>query len=177
MDSDLSDVDGSATYEGGSVGVYVKNVLDDQANIVSATSGHFSADVEWTANFGGGSVPAYDQFTIGGKITGFVLQHGEANDWAVGLGLTDLSGRADNDPGESAPGSSHMSTFSGVAIGDSTAAAGTWNGVFHGSSAEVDHDMNTATPLIRRQPVAVVGEFNANFTDGTAAGGFGANKQ
>ena len=38
-------VEGSATYEGGSVGVYVKNVLDDQANIVSATSGHFSADV------------------------------------------------------------------------------------------------------------------------------------
>ena len=28
------------------VGVYVKNVLDDQANVVSATSGHFSADVE-----------------------------------------------------------------------------------------------------------------------------------
>ena len=38
----LDDVEGSATYEGGSVGVYVKNVLDNQANVVSATSGHFS---------------------------------------------------------------------------------------------------------------------------------------
>ena len=27
------------------------------------------------------------------------------------------------------------------------------------------------------KPVAVIGEFNANFTDGTAAGGFGANKK
>ena len=31
-DSDLAGVVGSATYKGGSVGVYVKNVLDDQAN-------------------------------------------------------------------------------------------------------------------------------------------------
>ena len=31
--------------------------------------------------------------------------------------------------------------------------------------------------MINPQPVAVVGEFNANFTDGTAAGGFGVNKK
>ena len=84
--------------------MYVKNVLDDQANIVSATSGHFSADVALTANFGGGNVPDNDQFTIGGKITGFVLQHGEENDWKVGLGLADFSGRpVGNAPGESVP--------------------------------------------------------------------------
>ena len=71
--------------------MYVKNVLDNQGGIVeSATSGHFSADVALTANFGGGNVPSNDQFTIGGKITGFVLQHGEENDWAVGLGLADF---------------------------------------------------------------------------------------
>ena len=100
--TELEGVTGSAVYEGGSVGVYVKNVLDDQANIVSATSGHFSADVELTANFGGGGVPANDQFTIGGKITGFVLQHGEANDWEVGLGLADFGNRVDgNEPGKS----------------------------------------------------------------------------
>ena len=62
--SDLGNVVGSATYGGGAVGVYVKNVLDDQANITSATSGHFSADVELRANFGGGNVAANDQFTI-----------------------------------------------------------------------------------------------------------------
>ena len=178
-DSDLASVLGSATYEGGSVGVYVKNVLDDQANIVSATSGHFSADVELTATFGGGDVADNNKFTIGGKITDFVLQHGEENDWAVGLGLADFSGgRMENGaPGKSAPGSSHNNEFSGEATGDSTAAAGSWNGAFYGSSATVDHDMNDDTPNIFPQPVAVIGEFNANFTDGTAAGGFGANKQ
>ena len=175
-------VTGSATYEGGSVGVYVKNVLDDQANIVSATSGHFSADVELTANFGGGGVPANDQFTIGGKITKFVLQNGEVNDWAVGLGLADFGGRAEDAKiGETRPGSTYASMFKGVATGDSTAVAGSWNGMFHGEAGQIDHDNDAAelvsTPLVNTPPAAVTGEFNANFTDGTAAGGFGANKQ
>ena len=178
VDNTIGGVTGSATYEGGSVGVYVKNVLDDQANIVSATSGHFSADVELTANFGGGNVPANDQFTIGGKITGFVLQHGEENDWAVGLGLADFSGRqGTNEPGKSAPDTDYMNTFIGVATGDSTAVAGSWNGVFHGEAGQIDHDMDGDTDPINTPPAAVVGEFNANFTDGTTAGAFGANKQ
>ena len=155
-------------YNGGSVGVYVKNVLDDQANVVSATSGHFSADVDLTATFGGGNLPVFDQFTIGGKITGFVLQHDEENDWEVGLGLADFGSREPgNDPGESVPGTGRTNTFDGVAIGDSTAAAGTWNGMFHGVAG--------GTPAVNTKPAAVTGEFNANFTDGTAAGGFGAN--
>ena len=85
--------------------MYVKNVLDDQANIVSATSGHFSADVDLTANFGGGNLPSFDQFTIGGKITGFVLQHDEVNDWEVGLGLADFSGRTGLGAGKEPPSS------------------------------------------------------------------------
>ena len=176
-DLGLSDVVGRASYEGGSVGVYVKNVLDDQANVVSATSGHFSADVELTANFGGGNVPDNNQFAIEGMVTDFVLQHGEENDWAVKLGLADFSGRTGIGPGKEGPGSDFAGTFNGVATGDSTAAPGSWNGVFHGSSANFDHDMDNTTGDINRQPVAVVGEFNANFTDGTAAGGFGANKK
>ena len=174
-DLGLSAVVGTAGYKGGSVGVYVKNVLDDQANIVSATSGHFSADVELTANFGGGNVPDNNQFAIEGMVTDFVLQHGEENDWAVKLGLADFSGRTGMGPGKEGPGNDFAGTFSGVATGDSTALPGTWNGAFHGSSAAVDHDMDGDTPNINPQPVAVVGEFNANFTDGTAAGGFGAN--
>ena len=175
--STLEVVTGSATYEGGSVGVYVKNVLDDQANIVSATSGHFSADVELTATFGGGDVADNNQFTIGGKITDFVLQHGEENDWGVGLGLADFSGRPENDPGKSEPGNTYTDMFSGVATGDSTAVAGSWNGMFHGVSGNLDHDGDGDTPTVNTPPVAVTGEFSANFTDGTAAGGFGANTQ
>ena len=177
-DSDLAQVVGTATYKGGATGVYVKNVLDAQANIVSATSGQFSAAVTLDASFGGGNVAANNQFTIGGTVTKFALEHGEDNDWAVSLDLADLSGRTGEDePGESGPGSSHNNVFNGVATGDSTAVPGSWNGTFYGSSAEVDHDMDDTTDDIRRQPVAVIGEFNANFTDGTTAGAYGANKK
>ena len=177
-DTDLRDIVGTAAYAGGSVGVYVKNLLDEQGNITSATSGHFSAAVALNASFGGGDVAENNHFAIEGTITDFVLANGEENDWAVKLGLTDFSGRAaGNEPGKSEPGNNHVNEFSGVATGDSTAAAGTWNGVFWGSSASGDHDMDTDTPDTSPQPVAVTGEFNANFTDGTAAGGFGANKE
>ena len=42
---------GSASYSGGAVGVYVKNVFDSQGNIDTATSGHFKADASLTAYF------------------------------------------------------------------------------------------------------------------------------
>ena len=176
-ENDIETVTGRAEYEGGSVGVYVKNVLDGEGNITSATSGHFSADVALTANFGGGNVPLNNQFAIEGTVTGFVLANGEENDWAVKLGLADFSGRAEGeDPGESVPGNNKVGIFDGETTGDSTAASGTWNGTFYGVVGQIDHDENSDTPAINTSPAAVTGEFNANFTDGTAAGGFGANK-
>ena len=48
----LPDVTGSATYEGGAAGVYVKNVFTSEGAIDTATSGHFTADAELTAYFG-----------------------------------------------------------------------------------------------------------------------------
>lgn len=56
------------------------------------------------------------------------------------------------------------------------AAAGTWNGMFHGEAGQIDHDSDGATPAINTALGAVTGEFNANFTDGTVAGGFGAEE-
>ena len=44
---------GTASYEGGAVGVYVKNVFDSAGEIDTATSGHFNADASLTAHFGG----------------------------------------------------------------------------------------------------------------------------
>ena len=179
VDSGLRVVTGSADYKGDTVGVYVKNVTDNAGAITSATSGHFAATVDLSATFGGGGVPANDQFTIGGTITDFVLQHGEENDWAVKLGLADFSGGRDGggEPGKSAPGNSITNAFSGVATGDSTAGAGKWNGIFHGVAGDVDHDSDPDTATVNTAPVAVIGEFNANFTDGTAAGGFGVDEE
>ena len=180
-DGGIGSVMGTASYSGSSVGVYVKNVLDQQANIVTATSGHFMADVALNATFGGNSVPANDHFTISGTVTGFELSGGEENDWAVTLGLTDFSGRTTgNEPGMSEPGTIHVNEFSGVATGDATAPAGSWSGTFWGlAGSAVDHDGDgsetTPTPAINQAPAAVTGEFNAHFTDGVAAGGYGAN--
>ena len=170
-------VTGSATYDGDAVGVYVKNVLDGQANILSATSGHFKADVELTANFGGGNVADNNKFAIGGTMDNFALQHGETNDWAVSLGLADFSGRTGMGPGKEEAGSDFKNVFNGTATGDSTSAAGSWNGAFYGEAGQLNHDNNADTPDVNTAPGAVVGEFNANFTDGTVAGGYGANKK
>ena len=43
---------GTASYEGGAVGVYVKNAFDSDGVIDTATSGHFKADASLMAYFG-----------------------------------------------------------------------------------------------------------------------------
>ena len=179
--NDLQNITGTATYEGGAAGVYVKNVTDSQAATVTATAGQFEANVTLDASFGGGGVAANNQFTIGGKVTAFTLHETggpsvKNDDWGVSLNLANF-GTRDGEPGKSPHTGNVNNVFNGTATGDSTAAPGTWNGAFWGSSALVDHDDDDTTDMIRREPVAVTGEFNANFTDGTAAGGFGANKK
>ena len=171
--ANITDITGTASYSGSSVGVYVNNVLDGQGSIVSATSGHFLADVAIDASFGGAGVSMNNQHTISGTIDNFRLSGEEDNDWSVTLGLADFSGRT-GEPGMSTPGTTFATDFDGTATGDAGAAAGSWSGMFHGSTADYDHDMDTDTPQINQQPSAVTGEFNANFTNGTAAGGFGA---
>ena len=52
----LLTVGGSATYNGGATGVYVKNVHNSDGTLDTATAGHFTADAELTAYFGGGDV-------------------------------------------------------------------------------------------------------------------------
>ena len=115
--------------------MYVKNVLDDQANIVSATSGHFSADVALTANFGGGNVAENDQFTIEGTVTDFELAGGEENDWAVKLGLADFGNREDGTiPANPFPAAAARMCSTVWLQVTARLAAGSWNGVFYGST-------------------------------------------
>ena len=56
-------------------------------------------------------------------------------------------------------------------------AEGSFSATFHGDVMAVDHDMDDATPDVAPHPSSVVGEFNANFSNGSAVGGFGARKQ
>lgn len=142
---------GNATYEGGAVGVYVHEVNPGGGSKPdSATSGHFNADVSLTAYFGDSPDVAMTKHnTIEGTIDNFSLSGGEANAWSVAV----------QGPIVEANGNVVAGTAKG-GRGD-----GSMTATFHGV-ANADN-----------QPSSIVGEFNADFTNGTAAGGFGARKQ
>ena len=154
-------VDGSATYNGGALGVYVRNVYNPDSTIASATSGHFTADAMLTANFGGGGLGTDVQNTVTGTIHNFVLSGVEYDDWAVTLRGT----IADN-------AVSGMTDVTPDNMVDDT--DGTFNATFHGPSGDVDHDDDSTTDEVNTAPHTVVGEFDADFNNGAVAGGFGA---
>ena len=157
----VASVTGTATYDdGGATGVYVKNVHTIEGDIESATAGHFTADVSLMATFGQVPVSATDTTgtiapsllnTLTGTIDNFDLSGGEAVTWAVNLegDITENDG-----------------TASGSANGGG--AAGMFSATFHGPTTDAEND-----PI---QPHTVVGEFGANFSNGSVAGGFGARK-
>ena len=158
--SSVANVDGSATYSGGATGVYVKDVLTSTGALDSSTSGHFTATTNLTATFGQvnndaqqGTIAPSMLNTLTGTISDFALAGGEANNWMAVLAgaITDNDGSA-----------------LGTAKGGSPAESGSFSAQFHGAGMEVDN--------VAPAPSAVVGEFNAFFTDGSVAGGFGARK-
>ena len=152
----VSAVKGTASYEGegGAVGVYVKNAFDSDGEIDTATSGHFKADASLMAYFGGDDVARSKDYSVTGTIDNFQLSGGEQNKWSV-----DLKGDMPDHGGDG--------TASGMA--DGGGAAGLFSATFRG---DVTPDDNGVVPA----PSSVVGEFNANFVNGTVAGGFGARE-
>ena len=159
--SNVGDVEGSVTYNGGATGVYVKNAHNSDGTLDTATAGHFTAAASLKAYFGGDSVAVDDQNSITGTIDKFELSGGEENAWSVALKGIKGSILA-------------VGTASGTANGGGE--AGTFNATFHGDTAVYDHDMDDDTDEINRQPSSVVGEFDANFSNGSVAGAFGARK-
>ena len=157
---DVRSVTGSATYRGDAAGVYVNKVFNPDGTIDRATSGHFAADATLTATFGQvydagneGTIAPNLLYTLRGTIDNFRLSGGEANTWSVELhgDITDNSGMA-----------------SGTAMGGVAGRDGSFDATFHGPVTDADND-----PV---QPHTVVGEFNADFSDGSVAGAFGARK-
>ena len=157
---------GRATYSGGATGVYVHSVINPDGTEASATSGHFTADAELTAHFGqtvddtttdgvdeAGQIPPNMLNSLSGTINNFLLSgHDQGPGWSASLEQADITEAADGGP--------HVSGMT-KGGGDN----GTYQATFRGE-AGTDND----------QPIAVIGEFNANFSNGTVAGGFGANK-
>ena len=169
---DVTSVTGTATYEGGATGVYEHSVKNPDGTEASATSGHFTADAELTAYFAqtlddasttavdeSGQIPPNLLRSISGTINNFMLSgHDEGPGWSVSL-----------EKGAIAPSTG---TASGLAKGGGAAAS--YSATFHGPIG--DHDGDAETPAIPH-PGAVVGEFNAFFSNGSVVGAFGARKQ
>ena len=156
-----STVQGKATYAGGAVGVYVHKTFKTDGTY-DASSGHFTADVSLMATFG--QVPVSDTDntgtiapnllnTVSGTIGNFMLSGDEEQMWSV-----DVQGAITESDG----------TASGTAKGG--VGDGSFSATFHG-------DVTAAADGTVPQPGSVVGEFNAGFTNGSVAGGFGARKQ
>ena len=156
--SDASDVVGTATYEGGAAGVYVHNVLDPAGEIASATGGHFTADATLMATFGQVQDDGSEDTialnmidTISGAIDNFVLSGDEPQSWSVELERADIVAN----PTDDAPHVGDGATDGGV-------GPGTYSATYYGAADDVT------------QPGSVGGEFNAHFTNGSVAGGYGA---
>ena len=160
----IAAVTGSATYTGGAVGVYVREVYKtEDGSVDTATSGHFKADVSLKATFGQvlddqatpeGTIAPNLLDTLTGTIDNFMLSaDGEAmNTWSV-----ELDGDI-NDSNGTATGT--------TTVGEDT-MAGTFNATFHGA-------VGTGDEIVA--PHSVVGEFDAKFGNGLVAGGFGARQ-
>ena len=163
-------VTGSATYNGGATGVYVHETVNSDGTRESATAGQFAADAMLTANFGGDSVAVDDQNTVTGTIDNFALAGEEEQQWSVALkgGITIADGAV-------------LATGGAEEVDNGTAngggAEGSFSATFYGSVMAVDHDMDDGTADVAPHPSSVVGEFDANFSNGTVAGGFGARRQ
>ena len=159
----VTDVEGTATYNGGATGVYVHSVSNSDGTEASATSGQFAADANLTATFGqttddpdtttvneGGTILPNLLYTLNGNISNFVLENEEENTWAV-----NLKGMIVDNAG----------TATGTANGGGD--PGTFNATFHGPTGDANDE----------QPGSVVGEFDAKFSNGAVAGAFGARKE
>ena len=154
---DMLLVVGTASYEGGAAGVYVKNSFTSDGEIDTATSGTFTADVSLMVNFGGNDVPVNKQYSVEGSISKFALSGGEENAWSVNLKAEFI--RTNNE-------------FTGTANGGGAEAA--WNATFYGDAEETPATDDNSALL---PPAGMAGEFNAHLSNGHVAGAFGAHSQ
>ncbi|MDE0332618.1 MAG: hypothetical protein OXL41_12180 [Nitrospinae bacterium] len=155
--TEMANVLGTASYEGGAAGVFTKGVFTPEGTIDTSTSGTFTADVSLTAYFGGGDVAVNKQYSVEGSVSNFALSGGEENAWSVNLKADFTS--SDN-------------FFRGTANGGG--AEKSWHGAFYGAAADTPA---TDDGSAKQHPEGVLGEFNANFSNGRVAGAFGAHKQ
>ena len=144
-------IEGNATYKGPAAGKYTTKTFTAGVQ-TDAGVGHFTASTTLTAKF----LDELEEGTIGGTVTGFVLDDGTSPAWSVKL---EDAGLTANQP-----------LFDGVSeatFGPTAKVLGTWQGSFYD-----DADAMDATA-----PGTVAGTFDAESVNATLIGGFGATKQ
>ena len=164
--NDVSDVQGTASYKGGAAGVYVRNVYvpstTGEKELDKANSGHFTAAVHLTASFGG---------TFRRRRRSGLHQRNHRRLHAVRRRGCERLGR------ECGCRNNRQR----------------WHCLWHGpraaammmgrsprtSTVPIPMKLLTVTDNSEQDvgPKVLVGEFNAEFTNGSVAGGFGARKQ
>ena len=146
---------GNATYTGPAAGKYVTKTFTAGAQ-TDAGVGHFTATANVTARFG---LATGDVGTIGGSVTGFVLDDARAASWTVKLEDVTLNTDATFN------GTSEVN-FGGGLTATENGGAGTWEGSFY------DTDTDDA-----KGPQTVVGRFDAVTEAASVIGAFGAKRQ
>ena len=140
--------DVTASYSGNAAGISTRG----------DASGHFTANVSLTATFG----EAITDSSLSGFISGFEGNAVNPN-WRVTLNKSALT----------ADGALGTDAADGIAYGG--AGAGTWTAQGYGP-APIDPDGDGPDTAQSQRPEGFFGTFNANFTDGMAAGAYATRK-
>ena len=155
----LTRLTGTAKYSGKAAGMYGKKTLTPDGGVAALDTGHFTADANLTANFGGDTVAVAKQFSVTGSVSSFDDATSGIrvdNAWTVELG----KGTVNQD--------------TGAITGGTTTGQGTWNGQFFGA---VTPDNDSTTDVDETvYPSGVAGEFNGHFPNGHVIGAFGATE-
>ena len=150
-----NEIEGTATYSGPAAGRYVTKTYTAGVQ-TDAGVGQFTATANLTAQFGAADAPG----TIGGAVSGFMLDGNTSADWTVVLEDADLT-----DDAATFNGLSEVNFGGGLT--DGATPAGTWQGSFY-ADADATDDTNA--------PGTVAGTFDAVTDNAAVIGGFGATK-
>ena len=162
----VTEVVGTATYEGSATGLYMKKSLTPEGDPTGPfESGQFTADVMLQANFGGPNVAQNMEDSITGSVTDFRNDAGGIinENWELMLNTGQPADGAQKNMDDNA------GTFSGKTAGKNLAGAeGDWQGRFRGDTYDAGDNP---------QPGYATGIFDGHFTNGHVRGAFGATKE
>ena len=155
----VSQLEGSATYEGAATGLYVRRWTDTSSNVLRRRTGQFTADLKLSANFGGGNIAPNAAFQISGTIDEFMDGTKEVDpSWSLELESASFAADANGN-----------TTFSGSTQPSAGAAGmGDWDGHFFGPLTQGN---------VNDHPSGVAGTFDGHFNNGDVIGAFGAERQ